>query len=184
MAFNINEMRAQLSGGGARPTLFQVQITNPANNTGDLKTPFMVQASQLPAQTLGNVPVPYFGRVVNVAGDRTFAEWNVTVINDEDFLIRNALEEWSTAINTHTGNVNAFGTSNPSAYKSQAIVTQFGKAGQVLRTYQFNGLFPINLAEISVDWSSTDTYETFEVTFQYDWWDVVGGVTGNAGGQR
>ena len=183
MAFNINEMRAQLTGGGARPTLFQVQITNPVNNAGDLKTPFMVQASQLPASTLGTVPVPYFGRVVNVSGDRTYAEWNVTVINDEDFLIRNAMEEWSHAINSPQGNVNAFGTSNPSAYKSQATITQYGKQGQILRTYNFTGLFPINIAEIATDWSSTDDLERFDVTFQYDYWTVSGGITGNAGGE-
>jgi len=183
MSFNINEMRAQLTGGGARPTLFQVQITNPANNSGDLKTPFMVQASQLPASTLGTVPVPYFGRTVNVAGDRTFAEWNVTVINDEDFLIRNAMEEWSNTINSHQGNSNNFGTSNPSAYKSQATITQYGKDGTILRVYKFNGLFPLSVGEIGMDWSSTDDLERFEVTFQYDWWEVSGGVTGNAGGQ-
>lgn len=183
MAFNINEMRAQLTGGGARPSQFQVQITNPVNNSGDLKTPFMVQASSLPASTMGSVPVPYFGRTINVAGDRTFAEWNVTVINDEDFLIRNALEEWSQNINFHQQNTNGFGTSNPSAYKSQATVTQFGKNGQILRTYRFAGLWPLNIAEIGVDWSATDDIERFDVTFQYDWWTVTGGVTGNAGGE-
>lgn len=182
MAFNINEMRAQLTGGGARQTLFQVQITNPANNSGDLKTPFMVQAAQLPASTLGNIPVPYFGRIINVAGDRTFAEWNVTVINDEDFLIRNAMEEWSSSINLHQQNINAYGTSNPNAYKSQATISQYGKNGQILRVYKFSGLFPLNVAEIGMDWSATDDIERFDVTFQYDWWEVSGGVTGNAGG--
>lgn len=183
MAFDINEMRAQLIGGGARPSLFRVQITNPANNSGDLKTPFMVQASALPASTLGSVPVPYFGRTIHVAGDRTFAEWNVTVINDEDFLIRNAMEEWSNTINSHQGNLNNFGTSNPSAYKSQATITQLGKDGQILRTYRFTGLWPINISEVGMDWSTTDDIERFEVTFQYDWWTVTGGITGNAGGQ-
>ena len=94
MAFNINEIKSQLVFGGARNSLFQVQITNPANGTGDLKVPFMVKAAQIPAATLGVIEVPYFGRKVRIAGDRTFAEWTVTVINDEDFLIRNAMEEW------------------------------------------------------------------------------------------
>lgn len=183
MSFNINEMRAQLTGGGARPTNFQVQITNPANNAGDLKTPFMVQASQLPASTLGTIPVPYFGRTINVEGNRTYAEWTVTVINDEDFLIRNALEQWSHSINSPEGNLTQFGTSNPNAFKSQATVTQYSKTGQVLRVYNFNGIWPLNVAEIGVDWSSTDTIETFEVTFQYDYWTVSGGITGDGGSQ-
>ena len=101
MAFNINEIRSQLALGGARPTLFQVNITNPANAAADLKSPFLIRASQVPASTLGFIEVPYFGRKVKIAGDRTFAEWNVTVINDEDFLIRNSMEEWMNTINSH-----------------------------------------------------------------------------------
>ena len=109
MAFNINEIRSQLALGGARPTLFQVNITNPANAAADLKSPFLIRASQVPASTLGFIEVPYFGRKVKIAGDRTFAEWNVTVINDEDFLIRNSMEEWMNTINSHLGNVRGFG---------------------------------------------------------------------------
>ena len=110
MAFNINEIRSQLTLGGARPTLFQCNITNPANSAGDLKTPFLVRASQVPAATLGFIEVPYFGRKTKIAGDRTFAEWTVTIINDEDFLIRNAMEEWMQTINSHVGNVRGFGS--------------------------------------------------------------------------
>jgi hypothetical protein len=183
MAFNINEIRSQLTGGGARPTLFQVQITNPANNSGDLKLPFMCKAAALPTSNLGTIEVGYFGRKIKVAGDRTFDEWTVTIINDEDFLIRNAMEEWSNSINLHQQNTNAFGTSAPSAYKSQATVQQYGKDGSILRTYNFNGLFPTNVSEIGMDWDSNDTLEEFTVTFQYDWWNVSGGITGNAGGQ-
>ena len=92
MAFNINEMRSQLVYGGARQNLFQVQILNPANSSGDLKTPFMVQAAQIPASDLGVIPVFYFGRQMKLAGDRTFGEWTVNIVNDEDFLIRNAMD--------------------------------------------------------------------------------------------
>jgi len=92
MAFNVNEIRAQLTAGGARSSLFQVQFSNPANAAANLKVPFLVKAAQIPASTLGTIEVPYFGRKVKIAGDRTFAEWTVTVINDEDFLIRNAME--------------------------------------------------------------------------------------------
>lgn len=183
MAFNINEMRSQLIGGGARQTLFQVQITNPANAAGDLKVPFMCKAAALPASNLGIIPVGYFGRKINVVGDRTFDPWTVTIINDEDFLIRNAMEEWMNQINLHQQNTNGFGTSSPAAYKSQATVQQYGKNGSILRTYNFNGLFPVNVSEIAVDWDANDQIEEFTVTFQYDWWNVSGGITGNAGGQ-
>ena len=104
MAFNINEIKSQLTFGGAKASLFQVQITNPINGIADLKTPFMVQAAALPESTLGTIEIPYFGRKVKLAGDRTFAEWTVTIMNDEDFLIRNAMENWMAAINSHQGN--------------------------------------------------------------------------------
>jgi hypothetical protein len=181
MAFNINEMKSQLTFGGAKASLFQVQITNPVNGAGDLKTPFMVQAANLPESTLGTIEVPYFGRKIKVAGDRTFAEWTVTVMNDEDFLIRNAMEQWMNSINTHSGNLRNFGSASPQQYKSQAQITQFSKTGVPLRTYNFIGLFPTTVAAIGMDWNTTDDIERFDVTFQYDYWEVSGGVTGNAG---
>ena len=88
MAFNINEIKSQLALGGARPSLFQVTLTNPVNAAADLKFPFMCRAAQMPASTLGLIEVPYFGRKIKIAGDRTFAEWTVTCINDEDMIIR------------------------------------------------------------------------------------------------
>ena len=181
MAFNINEIRSNLALGGQRPTLFQVEMTNPANSAGDIKTPFLVRASQVPASTLGFIEIPYFGRKVKIAGDRTFAEWNVTVMNDEDFLIRNAIEEWMNEINSHLGNVRGFGSAADLNYKSTAEVTQFSKTGVPLRKYKFNGIFPVNLTEMEVDWNATDLIQEFQVTFQYDWWEISGGSTGNYG---
>lgn len=180
MAFNIQEIRSQLVGGGARPSLFQVTLQNPVNAAGDLKSSFMVRAAQLPASTLGFIEVPYFGRKIKVAGDRTFAEWTVTVTNDEDFLIRNALEEWSHNINTHETNVRGTGGAAPTLYKAQAQVIQYSKAGDALREYTFNGLFPIEISAIDLDWNATDAIEEFTVTFQYDWWEVTGGTTGRS----
>lgn len=182
MAFNVNELRSQLTFGGARSSLFQVTITNPANATADIKIPFLVKAAQVPASTLGVIEVPYFGRKIRLAGDRTFADWTVTVINDEDFLIRNAMEQWSNQINTHQGNLRQFGSSSPLLYKSTAEVTQFSKTGVPIRTYKFNGIFPTEVAPMEVNWESTDSIQEFTVTFQYDWWEVSGGITGNAGG--
>jgi hypothetical protein len=170
MAFNINEFKSQLVGGGARPSLFQVQITNPINSVADFKVPFMVRAAALPESTTGSYQIPYFGRFIKYAGDRTFADWTATIINDEDFLVRNAMEAWSNAINSHDSNTRAL----PQTYKSNAIITQYSKDGRPLRTYVFEGIYPINIGAIPVAWESTDQIENFDVTFQYDMWRVEG----------
>lgn len=181
MAFNINDLRSQLQFGGARPSLFQVNITNPVNTAGDLKTPFMVRSAALPASNLGFIEVPYFGRRIKIAGDRTFDQWTVTVINDEDFLIRNAMENWMAAINSHEGNLTGVGGSSPLLYKAQAQVIQYSKTGASLREYNFNGLFPVNVSEITVDWAQSDAIEEYTVTFQYDWWNISRTITGDGG---
>lgn len=170
MSFNINEFKSQLVGGGARATLFQCQILNPVAPEADFKTPFMVKAAELPASELGVFEVPYFGRKIKYAGDRKFAEWQVTVINDEDFLVRNALESWSNAINTHDSNLRSL----PSDYKSNGLITQYGKDGTPLRTYVFEGMYPTKIAAITMDWNDSDKIEEFTVTFEYDFWRVEG----------
>lgn len=182
MAFNINDLRSQLTFGGAKSSLFQVQITNPANGVADIKVPFMARAAQLPASQLGTIEVPYFGRKIKLAGDRTFEPWTVTIMNDEDFLVRNAMENWMSTINSHVGNITNFNSASPLQYKAQAQVTQFSKTGAVLRTYQFNGLFPVDVSAIDMNWE-TEGIQEFNVTFQYDWWSVNGGITGDAGTQ-
>ena len=106
----------------------------------------------------------------------------MTVINDEDFLIRNAMEEWMNQINSHLGNIRGFGSAADLSYKSSAQVTQFSKTGVPIREYTFNGIFPVNITEMEVDWNATDVLQEFQVTFQYDWWEVSCGSTGNAGG--
>jgi len=181
MAFNINEIRSQLALGGARQSLFQVTIQNPANSAADLKVPFLVKTAQLPASTLGIIEVPYFGRKVRLAGDRTFNPWTDTVINDEDFLIRNSMEQWVNSINSLEGNLRTTGGSAPSLYKAQAQVIQYSKTGTPIRTYEFNGLFPTLITEIEVSWEAVDQIEEFQIEFQYDYW-TVSGPTGNAGG--
>lgn len=176
MAFNINEMRSQLVYGGARQNLFQVRISNPANNAGDLKTPFMVQTAQIPESQLGVIPVFYFGRAMKLPGDRVFGDWTVTVLNDEDFLIRNAMEEWSNRINRLEANVRDIGR-----YKSNATVIQYSKDGSPIREYRFDGIFPSVISPIDLDWGTTDQIESFQVTFSYDYWKVSGGTTDKAG---
>jgi hypothetical protein len=182
MAFNINDIRSQLTLGGARPSLFQVIISNPVNPIADLKLPFLCKAAQLPSSVLGTIEVPYFGRKLKIAGDRKFDTWAVTIINDEDFLVRNAMETWNNSINLYQQNITALGTSAPAVYKSQATVTQFGKDGTILRTYQFNGIFPDQISPIDLAWNTTDEIEEFQVSFQYDTFEVLNSITGNAGG--
>lgn len=178
MSLNVNEIRSQLPLGGARPTLFQVQFVNPANSTGDIKVPFLCFSASLPASQLGLIQIPYFGRTIKLAGDRSFDPWVVQLYNDEDFLIKNALETWSNAINSMQGNIRGFGTSQSSAYKSDAIVTQLSKTGLPLRQYKFIGVFPRTVSQIPLGWNQTDLIENFEVAFEYDWWEVSGGSTG------
>jgi hypothetical protein len=170
MSFNINEFKSQLVGGGARPTLFRVQITNPVLPVADIKVPFLVKTAGLPASNLGFYEVPYFGRFVKYAGDRTFEPWTVTVINDEDFAIRNAMEAWSNAINSHDSNTRAL----PQNYKSNAIITQYSKNGSALRTYVFEGIYPETIDGITMSWEAVNQIEEFNVTFQYDLWRVEG----------
>ena len=182
MAFNINDLRSQLTFGGAKSSLFQVQITNPANGIADIKVPFMVKAAAIPASNLSLIEVPYFGRKIKIAGDRTFSEWTVSVINDEDFLIRNAMEQWMASINSHEGNVTSYASASPLQYKAQAQITQFSKTGAPLRVYNFNGIFPVAVSQIEMNWETTGI-EEFSVTFEYDWWNVSGGITGDGGTQ-
>ena len=179
MAFNINDMKAQLVGGGAKPTLFQVVITNPINSSADFKVPFMVHATTLPPSQLGSFEVPYMGRKIQLAGDRTFPEWSVSVFNDEDFSIRNGMENWMNTMNSHTGNLRLTGTSSPAEYKSQATVTQYSKTGKPIRIYKFEGIFPTLLGDIQMDWNSTDSIETYNITFKYDLWTVEGFTVDN-----
>ena len=181
MAFNVNEFSGALKGGGARSSLFQVNITNPANGIADSIVPFMTKGAQVPAATLGTIEVPYFGRQVKIAGNRTYAEWAPTIINDEDMSIRNAMAQWNHSINSIQGNLRATGGSSPSLYKASAQVTQFSKTGEILRVYDFIGLYPSEVGTIDLAWDA-ETIQEYTVTFQYDYWQISGGTTGNAGG--
>lgn len=175
MSFNVNEFRSQLQGGGARPNLFEVSMpfpafASPANAA--TKMTFMCRTAQLPGSTIGIVPLQYFGRELKFSGNRTFADWTVTVINDEDFVIRNAFERWMNALNSHNLNVR-----NPAIvannFTVDSVVTQYGKTGAALKKYRFVGLFPVDISPIDVDWSANDTIEEFTITLAYQWWDSI-----------
>jgi hypothetical protein len=177
MAFNVAEFRANLIGDGARPNLFQVSLNFPTVAANGIlagqKTTFMAKTAQLPGSTVGTVPLFYFGRELKFAGNRTFTDWTLQIINDEDFTIRNSIESWMNAINSHSGNVRNVGAKGPSGYTVDAEVTQYGKTGNTLKTYKFVGLYPLDLAPIDLDWGSNDTIEEYSVTFAYQWWEAV-----------
>jgi hypothetical protein len=106
------------------------------------------------------------------AGNRTFADWTLTIINDEDFTIRNSLENWMNSINSHAGNIRAPGASNSNGYTVDANVIQYGKTGNELKKYKFVGLFPLDLSPIDLDWGSNDTIEEYTASFAYQFWET------------
>jgi hypothetical protein len=178
MAFNISTFKTRgLQFGGARPTLFEVFLTPPTGigfDSGSLdKFRFTCQAAQLPASTVASVDVGYFGRKIKVAGDRTFTDWQVTVMNDEDFLVRSMFEKWQNALNRLEANVRdpAVSFDSPeNAYKAALNVTQYSKGGDGIRQYTFVGAFPTNIDAITLNWDQQNQIETFGVTFAYDYW--------------
>ena len=187
---NITNFRDRLVGGGARPNLFEVNIELPEGVIGQADyrddVRFMVKAAEIPAANIGNIPVPFRGRVLPVAGDRTFDPWTVTVINDSKFNIRDAMEQWSNKINDLQFDV---GDISPSNYQTKAEVFQLSRGGKtssasstggetinVLRTYNFEGIYPSVVSSIPLDYGATDSIEEFQVTFNYLFWTVGNGL--------
>lgn len=175
MAFSVTEFRGAMTGDGARPNLFEIQIGFPTVvATGKNDFQFFAKSGQLPGSTIGTVNLSYFGRELKFPGNRTFPDWTITVINDEDFKIRNNLEKWMNQINSHINNTRA-GTNflkNENGYGVDAKVYQYGKiGGPAIQTYNFIGLFPIDISPIELDWGTNDSIEEFTVTFAYQWWE-------------
>ena len=169
MAFNISDVKAHLPSGGTRPTLFQAQVTNPyGSSASDQKFFFTCEAASLPGMTIGSYEIPYFGRKVKYAGDRSYSDWTVTVINDDDFLVRKAFEDWIDAINDTETNLMSPQAMNSLYKQSQANVIQYGRDGNVVKTYNFEGIWPLGIGDITLQWSSANQYENFSVTFKYD----------------
>ena len=194
MARGISEFKTKLINGGARPNLFLVRLNFPQTLSeiadigpidssevlGD-RSQFLVKTAQLPASTIAEVTVPFRGRNLKVAGDRTFEPWTVTIINDEDFQLRTAFERWMNVLSKLD---DATGVTNPSSYMTDAYVQQLGRGdrrfsttnngGQssVLRTYKFYDIFPTEVSAIDLSYDTTNDYETFDVTFQVQYFTV------------
>ena len=168
---NINDFKAVMQGGGARGNQFQVTMPFPGYSTvgGETRVmSFLCKATNLPGMTLGEIAVPFRGRQLYIAGDRTFETWTTTVMNDTDFLIRNAMERWMNGINALSDNS---GLSNPSDYQVDAFIDQLDRAGQVIKSYTFRGIFPMTIAPIEVAYDTNDAVEEFEVTYRYQFFE-------------
>ena len=193
----ISAFKSKLTGGGARPNLFEVEIpsfpvaagTN-TWRTGDNQEAdtfkFLCKAASLPASQVTPVEIPFRGRILKVAGDRTFETWSTTIINDENFLIRNAFETWMQGISK---NSNATGATNPSAYMTYALVHQLGRGADQgrsstgasaavdgsaiapLKTYTFFDIFPTTISAIDLSYENTDAIEEYSVEFQVQYWE-------------
>ena len=188
----LNDFKNRMSGGGARPNLFECEINFPTgltltNETTGLslgeKTRFLVKAAQLPGSTINVIDIPFRGRNLKIAGDRTFDPWTITIINDTDFSIRNAFEKWMNFMNKHEDNS---GELDPVSYQRDMKVYQLGKAGvkgdmstngdmKVLKAYQFYGMFPTSISAIDLSYDQADTIEEFTVDLQVQWWDALDG---------
>ena len=186
MAFKVTDFKSNLKGGGARPSLFYADLDAAFTKLGipfPNKSQFLIKGTTIPASTLGTYEVFFHGKSVKVAGDRTFDTWDTTIINDEDFGIRHAIENWMELISNHK--LNTRDTSITSKlegenadYKQTLSVTQFGKSGKGLRKYDFLGAFPTALSTINLDWSTADI-EEYTCTWTYDRWRASDSTTGN-----
>ena len=165
----VDDMKAKLVGGGARPNLFKVTMGFPSYVTADVDlASYMCKSASLPASTIAPIPVPFRGRQLQIAGDRTFEPWNITVINDTDFNVRSSFEQWMNGINQHEENT---GLTQPSSYIADMIVEQLDKDGTSKKTYNIRGTFPTNLGAIEVSYEQENVIEEFTVELQVQYWE-------------
>jgi len=182
----ISDFKSKLTGGGARPNLFEVELAFPnaakPDNENEVleKARFLVKAAALPASTIAQIDVPFRGRILKIAGDRTFETWTITVINDIDFSIRSAFEKWMNAINKMN---DATGIINPVDYQKDATVHQLNRDGDILRSYKFWDVFPTNISTIDLNYETTDTVQEFTVEMQVHYWEAYRGASSQAGGE-
>ena len=165
----IDDFKSKLTGGGARANMFKVTLNYPGFAQGDVElTSFMCKAAQLPASQLTAIEIPFRGRKLKMAGDRAFDNWSVTIINDTDFAIRDAMERWSNGMNAHSANT---GLANTNDYFADLIVEQLDRDGSTLKKYDFRGCWPVNIAAIDVANDQENAIEEFAVEFAVQYWE-------------
>jgi hypothetical protein len=177
MPFNISTFKNNgLVYGGARPALFSVILSVPTginiSNVSVQKFTFVCKSAELPSFTVGDVKANYFGRAIKLAGDRTFEDWDVSVMNDEDFSVRALFEAWSNAINRLVSNVRDPNLATEE-YKTDLVVIQYAKDGTEIRSYKIVGAWPSKIGAIALDWDSQNQFESFPVTFCYDYFEPL-----------
>lgn len=184
MPFNVQNFRASMVADGARASLFDVQLTFPlavgtggsapgSFGTAQQQVTFRAKATSLPGDSISSIGVNYFGREIKLAGNRSFTDWSISVIQDEDFDLRNAFERWMSGINSHVGNLRTPALlSGDGGYQQDAYVTQYGKTGDIIKVYKLVGCFPTDVSAIDLDWGA-DNIEEFQVTFAYQWWESI-----------
>ncbi len=180
----ISDFKSRLAGGGARPNLFEVELAFPnavaIDNDVLQKSRFLVKAAALPASTVAPIEVPFRGRILKIAGDRTFETWTITVINDTDFSIRSSFEKWMNVINKME---DASGLQAPDTYQKDAVVHQLDRDGSILRSYKMWDIWPTNISTIDLNYETVDTVEDFTVEMQVHWWEAYKGTSPAAGGE-
>jgi hypothetical protein len=165
----VDDFKSKLRGGGARPNLFKATINFPTYAGGNVElTSFMCRAAQLPQSTVEALSVPFRGRILNVAGDRTFEPWTVTILNDTGFEVRDAMERWMNGINGHSANT---GITNPVDYQTDLIIDQLDRDESVIKRYNIRGAFPTSVGEIALSYDTGGEVETFDVSFTYQYWE-------------
>ena len=178
----ITDFKSKLVGGGARSNLFEVVLSFPtiATPNSDVldKSRFLVKSAAVPASQINSIDVAFRGRTLKVAGDRSFESWTITVINDSDFSIRSAMENWMNKINNVSSNT---GEINPASYTADAYVYQLDRNGKTLRAYRFYDLFPTAIASMPLSYD-TDTIQEFTVEMQVLYWEAYVGNSELAGG--
>lgn len=180
MSLRIDDFKSRLIGGGARPNLFKVTFANPAVESGipiEIAS-FMCKGAALPASVVGQIDVPFRGRQLKVAGDRTFENWSVTIFNDTTFDVRNGFERWMNALNAHAAGIAE--SVNPTTYQIDFEVDQLDRTNKVLKTYKIVGAFPVNLGAIELDFGTNDTVQEFTVEFAYQYWSTIARGAGAA----
>lgn len=178
----ITDFKSKLTGGGARSNLFEVVLSFPdiAKVDSEIldKSRFLVKAAALPASNVSSIEVAFRGRTLKVAGDRTFETWTITIINDTDFSIRSAFENWMNKINRLSDNT---GVTDPAAYQADAFVYQLDRSGETLRAYHFYDVFPTSVGSIALDYGN-ESIQEFPVELQVHWWEAIKGNAKSAGG--
>jgi len=183
----IKDFKSKLIGGGARPNLFEVELAFPDGEGSPVSVNevvenarFLVKAAALPSSTIAAIEIPFRGRILKIAGERTFETWTITIMNDSTFSIRSAFEKWMNYINKLD---DATGVTDPVLYQKDAVVKQLDRDGRVLRKYKFWDIFPTNISSIDLNYESRDAIEEFTVEMQVHYWEALKGDAPLAGGE-